>query len=178
MFSQDQPLPVWVMQTHLLLGVGGTHHVPCSKCMCALNNVIPSPHCSPLSHQWPNAWVQGKVQQGGCDSMAFPGLATWVMWWGQTPLPWHPSPDPPQDPDTIPPSPAAQEGAGWVGKGGRQLLLLPSHTAQPQGPAALGHTCGHGRAADVCMGTVGVTNVPAEHSWVPDSGRREGDLFK
>lgn len=131
MFSQDQPLPVWVMQTHLLLGVGGTHHVPCSKCMCALNNVIPSPHCSPLSHQWPNAWVQGKVQQGGCDSMAFPGLATWVMWWGQTPLPWHPSPDPPSGPRHNPSLPCSP-GRSRMGWEGRQTAPA---AAKPHSPA-------------------------------------------
>lgn len=97
---------------------------------------------------------------------------------GQSPLLWHPSPDPlprTQTPSLPPLQP--WKAAGWVGKRGRQLFL-PSHPAQAQGPTAQGHTCGHGRAAFVSMGTMGATIVPAGHSQVPDSGRREGDLFK
>lgn len=71
-------------KTHLLLGAGREgHDVPCSKCMCALNAAIPAPHCSPLSHHWPIARVQGKALQERCGSTAFPGLARCMMWWGK-----------------------------------------------------------------------------------------------
>lgn len=152
---------------------------PAASCMCALNAAIPTLHSSPPSHQWPNAAVQEKAQQEGCDSMAFPGLARWGMWWGKVHCCGTPALTPPSrtQPHSLPPL-QPWKAAGWAGKGGRQLLLLPSHPAQTQGPAALRHTCGHGRAAVVCMGTMGATIVPAGHSQVPDSGRREGDFFK
>lgn len=132
----------------------------------------------PRSHQWPNAGVQGKAQQEGCNFTAFPSLARWVMWWGKlhccgtpalTPLRTQTQSLPPLQP---------WKAAGWFGKGGRQLLLLPSHPAQAQGPAAPGQAYGHGRAAAVCVRTTGAIIVPAGHSWVPDSCRREGELFK
>lgn len=145
----------------------------CIKCCYPYTTLLPP------AHQWPNAHVQEKVQQEGCDSMASPGLAIWVMWWGQTPLPWHPSPDPPLSTQTqsLPPL-QPRKAAGWVGKGGRQLLLLPRHPAHPQGPAAALGTLWPWQSSSCLHGNHEATIVPAGHSQVPDSGRREGDLFK
>lgn len=48
---------------------------------------------------------------------------------GQTPLLWHPTVTPPQDPDKVPP----WKAAGWLGKGGRQLLLCRATQPSPKG---------------------------------------------
>lgn len=121
-------------------GWGGEPRCPLQQVHVCIKYCYPFTTLFPLSHQWPNARVQGKAQQEGCDSMAFPGLARWVMWWGQTPLPWHPSPDPPQDPDTVPPSPAAREGSrmGWEGRQTAPAAAKP-HSPAPRASSPGSH---------------------------------------
>lgn len=130
----------------------------CIKCCSPYTTLLP------LSHQWPNAGVQGKAQQEGCNSTAFPG---------QTSLLWHPSPDPASGSRQNP----SLEGSrmAWEGR------LTGPTAAKLSSPGLRTSSPGSGLwpwQSSSCLGTMGATIVPAGHSWVPSLGRSKGDLFK
>lgn len=132
---------------------GGGHDVPCS--MCALNAVIPTPHCSPQPINGQMLMCKKKFSRKGVTP--WPPLVWPYGWCGGGKLHCHGTlaltpPSAPRHSPSLPYSPGRQQDG--LGREADSSYCCQGTQPIPKGQQQPWAHCGHGRAAAACTGTM------------------------